>query len=252
MRAMHFCGLRRGLLGHHAGMTFRLIALATLCTCCPLLSAADKPKADSNAKAGVKLGGGDLNNAGLLPPTTTSLAAKAAHAFSKKDWATARKAYREMLVLDAENALTWANLGAVEQQSNHPDEAAKCFEASVRYNSQLVQSWIALGLIYSGKGDHYKAVSSFTRALHEDPTDARAHNYLAIEAKELGWNDTALSELQRAIDINPEYGIAHFNLATMYLDQKPPATTLARRHYDKALSLGLEKDEVLERRLATQ
>lgn len=231
-------------------MTFRLIAFTVLCS--SLLTAAEKPKADNKSTPGVKLGGGDLNTTGVLPPTTASLAAQAANAFSKKDWKSARKAYREMLAIDNANALTWANLGAVEQQSKNLDEAARCFEASVRNNPQLVQSWIALGLIYSSKGDHYKAVSTFTRALHEDPTDARAHNYLAIEAKELGWNDTALSELQRAIDINPDYSIAHFNLATMYLDQKPPATALARRHYEKALSLGAEKDEVLERRMAAQ
>ena len=231
-------------------MILRLIALSVLCT--TLLSAADTPKGEPKSTAGVKLGGGDLNKNGVLPPTTSSLAAKAATAFSKKDWNTARKAYREMLDLDNENALTWANLGAVEQQSRNAEAAAICFENSVRFNPQLVQSWIALGLIYSGKGDHYKAVSAFTRALHEDPSDARAHNYLAIEAKDLGWNDAALSELQRAIDINPDYAIAHFNLAAMYLEQKPPAKALARRHYDKALSLGAEKDEVLERKLAAQ
>lgn len=231
-------------------MLFRSLAIALLCT--SLLPAAEKPKSSDKGKSSVKVGGGDLNNTGVLPPTTTSLAAQAATAFSKRDWTKARKAYKEMLALDGENALTWANLGAVEQQSKNPNDAITCFENSVRFNSQLIQSWIALGLLYSSKGDHYRAVSTFTRALHEDPTDARAHNYLAIEAKELGWNDTALSELQRAIDINPDYGIAHFNLATMYLDQKPPAKALARRHYDKALALGLEKDEVLERRLAAQ
>ena len=51
---------------------------------------------------------------------------------------------------------------------------------------------------------------------------------------------------------DPDYAIAHFNLAAMYLEQKPPAKALARRHYDKALSLGAEKDEVLERKLAAQ
>ncbi len=223
-------------------MTFRLLLLAILGS--TLLHAEDKPKAP------LKLGGGDLSKTGVLPPATSTLANKAATAFSKQDWATARKAYREMLQFDPENPLTWANLGAVEQQSKNSDAAIACFEASVRFNAQLVQSWTALGLLYSGKGDRYKAVSAFTRALHEDPNDARSHNYLAIEAKGLGWNDTALAELQRAIEINPDYGLAHFNLAAMYLDQKPPAKTLARRHYDKALSLGVEKDEVLEAKLA--
>lgn len=209
-----------------------------------LLLAADKPKP--------QLGGGDLDKTGNLPPATTGLANKAATAFSKHDWKTARQAYREMLELDPENALTWANLGAVEQQSKSPDAAIACFEASVRFNSTLVQSWTALGLLYSSRRDRYKAISAFTRAIHEDPTDPRAHNYLAIEAQALGWKDTALVELQRAIELNPDYGLAHFNLAAMYLDQKPPAKALARRHYDKALKLGVEKDEVIESKLGKE
>ncbi len=186
---------------------------------------------------------------GTLPPDTMILSKKAAEAFGKKDWGTARSAYQEMLKLDPENALAWANLGAVEQQSGHVREAIECFEKSVLYHPSLVQSWNALGLLHSAKGDTYLAMSMFTRAIHEDPTDAHAHNYLAITTRNLGWNSSAESELQRAIELNPKYGIAHFNLALLYVDQKPPSIELAKRHYQKALALGVEKDEIVERRL---
>lgn len=198
---------------------------------------------------GANLGVADGGRTGLLPANTAALAQKAANAFSKQDWNTARSAYREMLEADPENALVWANLGAVEQQAGQLNAAADCFEKSVRHNPQLLQSWLALGLIYSNRGDKYRAVSVFARALHEDPTDPRAHNYLAIIAKGLGWTDAAESELQRAIELNPDYGLAHFNLALMYLERKPPALELARRHYNKALALGVEKDEIVERKL---
>lgn len=190
-----------------------------------------------------------VNRTGLLPENTKILSQKAAEAFGKGDWEAARSAYKEMLELDAENSLAWANLGAVEQQSGRTDEAVHCFEQSVHFNPQLSQSWVALGLIASSKGDIYRAVSMFTRAIHEDPQDARAHNHLAVTMQNLGWRDAAASELQRAIELAPDYGIAHFNLALMYLEQKPPATELARRHYDKALALGVEKDALVDRRL---
>lgn len=190
-----------------------------------------------------------LGTTGTLPPDTMILSQKAAAAFGKKDWATARAAYQEMLSLDQENALGWANLGAVEQQSGNSKQAIECFEKSVRFNPSLATSWNALGLLYSAKGDQYLAASMFTRAIHEDPTDARAHNYLAITARSLGWHAAAESELQRSIELNPEYGIAHFNLALLYVDQKPPSIQLAKRHYQKALSLGVEKDELVEKRL---
>ncbi len=190
-----------------------------------------------------------VETTGNLPPDTMLLAQKAAAAFTKKDWATARAAYQEMLKSDASNALAWANLGAVEQQAGRIPEAIESFTKSVEYNAQLSQSWNALGLLHAKKGDTYLAISMFTRAIHEDPTDARAHNYLAIAAKTLGWTDTAESELLRALELNPNFGIANFNLALMYLDQKPAATEMAKRHYDKALTQGVEKDELVERRL---
>jgi len=227
---------------HDVGMTRFRRTLIPLLLSSALLSAQDKP--------GITAKDGDIAKTGVLPSATQVLASQAATAFSKRDWNTARKAYREMLDLDPQNALAWANLGAVEQQARNLDKAVEAFENSVRYNPQLIQSWIAAGLIYSTRGDRYKAVSLFTRAIHEDPLDARAHNYLAIEAQALGWHDTAISELQRAIEIKGDYGLAHFNLAAMYLDQTPPSKVLAKKHYDEALKLGVEKDEVMERKLA--
>jgi Tfp pilus assembly protein PilF len=119
----------------------------------------------------------------------------------------------------------------------------------VRFNPALVQSWIALGLAYSERGDNYRAVSALARAVHEDPTDPRAHNYLAIVANQFGWTATAQAEFEKAIALKPDYGIAHFNLALTYLEQKPPALELARRHYEAALKLGVEKDEIVDRKL---
>ncbi|MFN0080664.1 MAG: tetratricopeptide repeat protein [Prosthecobacter sp.] len=191
----------------------------------------------------------NMNKTGMLPPHTKVLGERAAAAFGKKDWASARKAYREMLELDDGNALVWANLGAVEQQAGEAVRAIECFEKSVQFNPQLAPSWTALGLLLQRQGDTYRAISCFARAIHEDPEDARAHNYLAIAAKGLGWNDAAEAELQRAIDMKPDYGTAHFNMALMLLERRPPAIELARRHYEKALSLGVAKDDVVERRL---
>ena len=190
-----------------------------------------------------------MDKTGMLPPFTKVLGERAAAAFGKQDWPAARKAYQEMLELDDGNALIWANLGAVEQQSGNDKRAIECFEKSVQINPQLSQTWTALGLMVQKQGDTYRAISCFTRAIHEEPEDARAHNYLAIAAKGLGWTDAAEAELQRAIELKPDYGIAHFNMALMLLERRPPAIELARRHYEKALVLGVAKDEVVERRL---
>jgi tetratricopeptide (TPR) repeat protein len=190
-----------------------------------------------------------VEKTGMLPPFTKVLGERAAAAFGKQDWPAARKAYQEMLELDDGNALVWANLGAVEQQAGDEKRAIECFEKSVQINPQLAQTWTALGLLLQRQGDAYHAISCFSRAIHEEPEDARPHNYLAIAAKGLGWADAAEAELQRAIELKPDYGIAHFNMALMLLERRPPAVELARRHYEKALALGVAKDDAVESRL---
>jgi tetratricopeptide (TPR) repeat protein len=219
-----------------------LAAVGACCCLMPVAAFAAEPEAPELNRAATE-------KTGTLPPDTSVLSKKAAAAFAKQDWPTARAVYQEMLKLDDENALVWANLGAVEQQAGRAKEAVAAFERAVRLNPQLAQSWNALGLIHSAAGDTYLAISMFARAIHEDPADARAHNYLAIAAKTLGWTDAAAAALQRAVKLDPEYGIAHFNLTLLYLDQKPPALELARRHYQRALSLGVAKDELVEGRL---
>ncbi len=211
----------------------------------------DKPAAESKpgeSKA-AEVGVADPNKAGNLPPLTTSLSERAAQAFGRKDWENARKLYQEMLREDPLNALTHANLGAVEQQSGNLKEAQALFSRAVAINPALQQTWVALGLVSYEKGDLYLALHAIGRAIHEDPADAKAHNYLAAVSKKLGWLDAAEAELQRSIELDPNYGNAHFNLALMYLERKPPALELAKRHYEKAIALGSARDELVEEKL---
>jgi Tfp pilus assembly protein PilF len=49
------------------------------------------------------------------------------------------------------------------------------------------------------------------------------------------------------VELDPSYTDAHYNLAVFYLQEKPPAIELARRHYFKARELGLENDDAMEK-----
>lgn len=210
---------------------------------------AEDKKVPAGSVSASTLGLPDQAKIGELPPLTAGLSERASAAFGRQDWETARKCYLEMLEIDPSNALTLANLGAVEHQSGNLKEAQKRLSAAVVINPSLQQTWMALGLVSNEKGDTYLALSALSRAVHEDPTDAKAHNYLAIVLKKLGWLDAAEAELQRAIELNPDYANAQFNLGLMYLERKPPALELAKRHYNKALALGAAKDDLVEEKL---
>ena len=85
-----------------------------------------------------------------------------------------------------------------------------------------------------------------------DSTEPRAHNYLGVVLGRKGWLDGAEAELRRAVEINPGYRDAHYNLAVIYLQRKPPAIELARRHYFKSIDLGGQRDPDIEKSLTVQ
>ena len=65
----------------------------------------------------------------------------------------------------------------------------------------------------------------------------------------MGWYDGAEKSLLQAIQLDPDYQDAHFNLALIYLDRDPPSLKLASKHYREARRLGVPADKELEKRL---
>ena len=62
----------------------------------------------------------------------------------------------------------------------------------------------------------------------------------------------AESALRRAIQLHPGYAGAHYNLAVVYATQHPPATELAKWHYQKAIASGHPRNADLEKRFEAQ
>lgn len=218
------------------------------CLCLPQLPAQEDGAPEKAAESAFSTGFADAET-GSLPAFTTELAKKAANAISRRDWGEAKAAYVEMLAGAPDNALALSNLGAVEYQMGDLAAAREHLEHAVREQPKLAATWITLGLIYYQAKELHLALSAISRAVHERPEDARARNYLAVIIKSLGWSNGAEAELQRAIRLDPDYAEAHFNLALMFLERKPPAIELASRHYAKARALGAAPDELVEKQL---
>jgi tetratricopeptide (TPR) repeat protein len=204
---------------------------------------------DTRKEEAVIPGFADSDVTGSLPAFTTELSKRAANAISKRDWKTARKLYLKMLGSEPKNPLTLSNLGAVEYQMGKISEAREHLEGAVRQRPKLAATWLTLGLIYYQEKKLHLALAAMSHAVHERPKDPRARNYFGVIVKALGWADAAESELQKSIELNPNYAEAHFNLAVMYLERRPPALALARRHYDKSQALGAAPDKLVERQL---
>lgn len=167
----------------------------------------------------------------------------------KGDLAGAKKAFQKVLTLAPGNAPTLINLGLIEYREKKFGEAEALLKAAVKSAPESGLPWLVLGMLQYEQNKLDAALASLSMAAYLDPKDARTHHYLGICVGSKGWYSAAEEEMRKAIEIEPEYTEAHYNLAVFYLERKPPAVELARRHYHKSLDLGGAPDRDIEKKL---
>lgn len=186
-----------------------------------------------------------------LPPEVAEMAKHGALAVSEGSWEKARGIYLEMIRLAPDNALAYANLGVAEHQLGNLLAAAGNLGKSLELNPHIARNWQTLGLISYERRELALAISCLTRAIHESPDDPESRLLLAAVVRDYGWKEAAVTELQRAIELDPGLASAHYNLTVSYLEMRPPRLELARRHYYAAVDLGTtpspEIEEVLKK-----
>ena len=183
----------------------------------------------------------------VVSPDSAPHVQRAITAMRAELWKPARTSWEAVLKLEPENAAALSNLGKVQYQLGDFAAARDSLEKATVLRPTLVDSWLTLGQTYLELKAPMMAVSATTRGVAENPADARSHNTLAIVLKRIGWTNGAEAELQKALDLDPDYPEAHFNLAVMYLERKPPALEMAGRHYRRARALGASADALLEK-----
>ncbi|MFZ4777447.1 MAG: tetratricopeptide repeat protein [Terrimicrobiaceae bacterium] len=191
--------------------------------------------------------GSKTADARFVPAVAKEAAAEGNAAFLRKDYGGARKAYQRVLELAPDNVLGLVNLGVVEFSSGNTAKAAELLKKAVSIRLENPAAWLTLGIIAMDEERFDEALADLSQAVLQDPRNPRARNYLGVVIGRKGWIDGAQAELRRAVELDPTYSDAHYNLAAFYLEEKPPAIELARRHYYRAVELGAEKDGAIEK-----
>ncbi len=165
------------------------------------------------------------------------------------DIAGAKKLYQKVLTLAPGNAPTLINLSLIEYREKKYADAETLLKSAVKSAPDSGLPWLALGMVQYEQNKLDAALASLAMAAYLDPKDARTHHYLGIVVGSKGWYSAAEEEMRKAIELEPGYAEAHYNLAVFYLERKPPALELARRHYYKSLDLGGAPDRDIEKKL---
>lgn len=190
------------------------------------------------------------STASFIPEQSRALATRAEAAFAAGDLKQAEFLYKQALEFGPNNAALLVSLAAVETRMGKLAESEKNLMLALHLNLQNAPAWQLLGMNYLEEKRDDEAFAALVQAALYDPRNPRAHNYLGIAAGRKGWSEVSEDELRKAIELDPQYADANFNLAVLYLRRTPPLIELGRRHYQQALDLGSPKDPVIESQLA--
>ncbi len=186
---------------------------------------------------------------GDLPETVRQAMRAGNAAFAKGDYRGAKEFYGEALKVLPDNRLLLVNAGMTSFYLGEAEDAEKCLWRAIQQKIDLPPAWQVLGLIHLDARRYEKAMAAFSQVVDYEPRNAKARNYLGVAVGQMGWYDGAEASLRKAVELDPNYADAHYNLAFFALQRKEPAVELARRHYLKAVDLGATRDEEIEKQL---
>ncbi len=184
-----------------------------------------------------------------LPPGSTALVTQAQTWFASRQYDKAENAYLQVVKMDPRNVPALANLAVVQIEGGHLDQAEKNVKTALSEDPEDAFSQRTLGILKFRQGKYDESLDALSRAAKLDPENPEIQNYLGLVLSEKGMRGPAETALRKAIQLQPNYGAAHYNLAIVYLAQQPPATELARWHYQKALSAGHPTNPDVEKKL---
>lgn len=139
----------------------------------------------------------------------------------------AAEQFAEAARINPDYAEAWLNLGGAYLLAGRGDEAVRALEAGVKANPEHIDLRYQLGRAYTALDDHGKAEAAFAAAVAEAQSPERntPAEQLAILLTAQG---SALARqgrfldaqtlYQHAIQANPQYTLAHYNLGIAYAE----------------------------------
>ena len=184
-----------------------------------------------------------------LPSGSSVLVAEAQNYFTNREYDMAAADYQKILQRDPNNALALANLASIELEENKTTDADKHIQAALAQQPNDPYNLTVLGRVKFNEGNYDASLDALDRAAKLDPQNPQIQNFLGVALAQKGLRVQAETSFRKAVQINPDYGDAHKNLAIIYISANPPMVELARWHYEKALAAGVPPNADLEQML---
>ena len=133
---------------------------------------------------------------------------------NKSDPDAAISAYQTAYILTPEDIDIYVNLGSAFYDKEDYNNALTIYRQALEFQPHNAKIHCNLGFLYWGKGDTEEAMKSYELAIkYNDSYDIAYNNLGVIYLDDLGKVKKAIELFKKAVETNPNYALAHFNLA---------------------------------------
>lgn len=133
---------------------------------------------------------------------------------NKSDPDAAISAYQTAYVLTPEDIDIYVNLGSAFYDKEDYNNALAVYRQALELQPHNPKIHCNLGFLYWGKADTEEAIKSYELAIkYNDKYDIAYNNLGVIYLDDLGRVNRAIELFKKAVEVNPSYALAHFNLA---------------------------------------
>ena len=133
---------------------------------------------------------------------------------AKQDLDAAITSYQSAYLLTPEDIDIYINLGSAFYDKEDYENALAIYRNALDLDPKNAKIHCNLGFLYWGKGDTDEAIREYELAIEFDKNYDIAYNNLGvIYLDDLGRVQKALEMFKKSVECNPNYALAHFNLA---------------------------------------
>jgi Flp pilus assembly protein TadD len=132
------------------------------------------------------------------------------------DWPGAIERFKAEVANVPDNEVAWVNLAQAYLNTSQLEEAKAAAEKTIEICPDDAQANNLLGLYWLNKNDAAKAKAQFELSIKKEASNPAAWYYLGLMARGQGDNQTALSNLMKAIQLSPNFKPAYELSAQIY------------------------------------
>ena len=139
----------------------------------------------------------------------------------------ALKESKRVLEIDSNSAEAHMLMGETLDGLNQTKEAVAEFIAAAQSNSELPYVHFGLGYLYWKQHDYGEAAPEFEAEIRNLPASAQSYAYLGDIAYRANQQETAFHYLKKAVALQPDIRLAHFDLGCVLEQQKKSDEAIA-------------------------